>query len=156
MEFDKYVLRKKWWQSASYSIIDANGHQICTSIQKGFFSSCIELIDNNQKGFLSIHKKSAGSIDHYFETSNGIVANFIGSWTGGKFNIYPVEGSPILMQVNMWNNKIDFYIGDKSVGLASANSYYSEIGCVINREVEPSIMIASLITIGHLKANGYC
>ena len=60
------------------------------------------------------------------------------------------------MQVNMWNNKIDFYIGDKSVGLASANSYYSEIGCVINREVEPSIMIASLITIGHLKANCYC
>ena len=42
MEFDKYILRKKWWQSANYAIIDENGHQICTCVRSGFFTSRLE------------------------------------------------------------------------------------------------------------------
>jgi len=156
MEFDRYVLRKKWWQYSDYVVIDGEGQLVCTSSKKGLFRTHLELYDANDEFFLAIRPSSVGSVDHYFETNDGVIATFLGSWSGQNFKVHQSDETVIEIGVNSWNNKINFYLESEPIGIASANSYFSEMGCAVSRKAKPQVIIPSLILIGYLKATGYC
>ncbi len=155
MEFNKYLIKKKWWQYSKFQVFDQEGDFVFRSEEIGFLNTRMELINSSGATFLVMKPSSAMSYNYDFKVNDDQVASFQRNWSSSKFTINYKSSPPILLQLNFWNGDIVIDSDGKQIGRGSAKNYYSNVGVAISAEYDPTYILAGIIIICSLKAKGY-
>lgn len=76
------------------------------------------------------------------------------NWTSSKFTLNYIDRSPVVLSFDFWYKKIEVTSEGEQIGLGSCDSFYSNIGLAINSSIDSTLILATTILIGSLKAKG--
>jgi len=153
MDYNKYILKKKWWHTATYRIYDDANQLVFRSEARGFFNSRGVLINSDDEVFLAF--KSSGITSAVFLYNEQVVASLTSNWSGQKYELRTVNSPTIYIQISMWNGRIEITSEGRQIGFGSSKGgTFSNIGIAIEKSVDPTYILASLIKIGKNKFEG--
>jgi len=156
MDFAKYQLTKKWWQSTKYAVHDSKGQLIYTTFTKGFFTKKI-IIYSHLSGEELVFKQASTMSFSLFDIikNNQKVGYLKKALLKTKFEIYINGLNPIFVNSKNWGKNLLFVVGEKEIGIMSKPlSSWNKLGLVVSEEYDPAILIGVIVVLRYVKSSG--
>lgn len=158
MELNKYRLQKKWWQGAGkYTIMDSSNKLVFVTKPTSIFKVGISLEDLDRDVLLQFRSTSMWNSSFTIESGHNEVA-FLQrkSVLSSKEYLLSIGSRNLLITAKNWGKQMNFMHKGIDIAHASAKgSMWNKIGVVINADEEQEIILASVVIICYMKANGY-
>lgn len=149
MEFSKYKLVKKWYETENYRVYDHNNHYCGSAIKQGFLNVIRHWVDVNGAPVIQFVKRG-WSYDCDL-IRNGVVEAIVyrSSWGKPQFTLKIPGGTSYFITVSNWDKVFEFTNTEGvRVALCSAeSSSLNKIGIAVSPEIDPTLVIATIMVV---------
>lgn len=106
MDFNKYMITKKWWQVSQFQVFDKDGQFVFRSATLGLKIRRMVFLNSSNDVFLLSKPVSTFSYNYNFIRDDTIIGSLERNWSSNKFSIRGINSDPILFKINYWNGDI--------------------------------------------------